>query len=119
MNDEKDTEDPLDDLIERFLDGPRNTPEQVEESRRNREALRGTIRQWALMKEDGTIATDISQTLLDGTRAHGSSSSAPADADYEALRSLHKLTKPGDDSTVYKRLVEGVWTVVDDLDQQI
>lgn len=56
MTDEKDTKDPLADLIERFLDAPRNTPEQVEESRRNREALRGTIRQWAEMKEDGTIA---------------------------------------------------------------
>jgi hypothetical protein len=92
------------------------TPEQIEESQRNRKALLGTARQWAEMLPTNIIAIDISQCSPDGRKSHGASHSAPGNSDYDELRALHKLEKPGDSSTIYKRFIDGAWVVVDDLD---
>ena len=103
-------------LTERILSEPDNTAEDSEKFRADREALLGTTRQWAVMQPDFTIARDLIQWLPDGTRGHGASVSAPGNPDYEELCNLHNLQKPGDASTIFKRLIDGEWVVVDDLE---
>ncbi len=103
-------------LTERLTAGAPPTPEQIEESQRNRKTLLGTARQWAEMLQTNVIAIDISQCSPDGRKSHGASQSAPGNSDYDELRALHKLEKPGDSSTIYKRFIDGSWVVVEDLD---
>jgi len=116
MADEKQANGKLARLTERLTAGAPPTPEQIEESQRNRKALLGTARQWAEMLPTNVIAIDISQCSPDGRKSHGASQSAPGNSDYDELRALHKLEKPGDSSTIYKRFVDGSWIVVEDLD---
>ncbi|MBP9092608.1 hypothetical protein KBI23_16420 [bacterium] len=103
-------------LTERLTAGAPPTPEQIEESQRNRKALLGTARQWAEMLPTNIIAIDISQCSPDGRKSHGASQSAPGNSDYDEIRTLHKLERPGDSSTIYKRFIDGSWVVVEDLD---
>lgn len=103
-------------LTERLTAGASPTPEQIEDSKKIRQAMLGTARQWAEMLPDHIIAIDISQYSLDGRQSHGASESAPGNSNYEEIRALHKLEKPGDSSTVYKRYLNGSWVVVENLD---
>lgn len=103
-------------LNERLLAGRDNTPEERANFKAEREELYGTAREWAEMQPDLTIAKNIVQYLADGTRGHGASLSAPGNHDYEELCKNHKLKKPGDASTIFKRLIDGVWVVQDDVE---
>ncbi len=94
----------LDKRIGRLLSGPRNTPEEVAQIKEEREGLKGTARQWAEMQPDHTIARHIAQSLPNGMNASADSVSTPGDPDYEELCKLHNLQKPGDASTIFKRL---------------
>lgn len=103
-------------LTEKLLAGPRATPEEIAESVANRAALLGTSREWAEMQPDFSIAQDIVQWMPDGSKGHGWSVSEPGNADYEDLCRAHKLEKPGDASTIVKRLINGKWVAQDSLE---
>lgn len=98
---------------ERVVAGPQNTPEEIAESKASREELLGTSNEWAQMQPDLKIAQNIVHWLPDGTRAHGTSMSDPGDPNYEELCKTHKLEKPGDTSTILKRLINGDWVIED------
>lgn len=116
MTDENQAKNRLTKLTERLLSGPRNTPGEIAESNAIRKALAGSAREWAQMQDDLSIAQNLIEWMPDGSKGHGASVSAPGDPDYEELCKLHNLQKPGDASTIFKRLIGGVWVVVDDLD---
>jgi hypothetical protein len=101
-------------LSERILAETDNTPEESARLKAEREALYGTGSQWAQLQDDLSIAQEISQCTPDGSMGHGHSVSVPGNDDYEYLRKLHKLEKPGDASTVFKRFIDGAWVVVED-----
>lgn len=101
---------------ERLDAGPQNSPEEIARFKKERKSAFGTSREWAEMQTDLTIARNSVQYLPDGTRGHGASSSAPGDPGYEELCNLHNLKKPGDASTICKRLIDDAWVVVDDLE---
>lgn len=107
-------EDRLTRIINRLSQDPQYTPEESNRLKAEREAAFGTTFEWAELQQDLSIAVNIEQWLLDGTQGHGSSISAPGDEDYEFLLKSHNLLKPGDASTIVKRLVDGVWVVQDD-----
>lgn len=116
MSDENQAENRLTKLTERLLSGSRNTPDEVAQLKSEREALKGTARQWAEMQPDHTIARHIAQSLPNGINASADSVSVPGDPDYEELCKLHNLKKPGDASTIFKRLIDSAWVVIDDLE---
>jgi len=116
MTDENQAENRLAKLTERLLSGPRNAPEEVAQLMPEREGLKGTARQWAEMQPDHTIARHLAQSLPNGMNASADSISAPGDPDYGELCKLHNLKKPGDASTIFKRLIDGAWVVADDLE---
>lgn len=101
-------------LTERILSEPDNTPEESAQFKADRDALLGTTREWAEMQPELSISQNIVQWMPDGSRGHGWSVSVPGDPDYEELCRNHKLEKPGDASTIFKRLIDGVWVVQDD-----
>ncbi|CAN5176411.1 hypothetical protein BH11CYA1_BH11CYA1_45780 [soil metagenome] len=101
---------------DRVLTGPQNSPEEIADSNAIRKALAGSAREWAQMQDDLSIAQSLIEWMPDGSKGHGASVSAPGDPDYEELCKLHNLQKPGDASTIFKRLIDGVWVVVDDLE---
>lgn len=107
----------LEKLTERLLSGPRNTPEETAQFKVDREALLGTAQEWAEMQQDLSINRDIIQWLPNGSKAHGASVSLPGNPDYEELCKSHRLEKPGDASTIFKRLVGDAWIVEDDSEQ--
>lgn len=74
----------------------------------------GITRQWAQLQADGSIAIDISQWLPGGTYGHGQSVATHDDPEYEELRSIHRLAKPGDASTIVKKWIDGAWVIQDD-----
>ncbi|CAN5234381.1 hypothetical protein BH11CYA1_BH11CYA1_50690 [soil metagenome] len=116
MTNEKRTEGWLSRYVDRVETDPRNTPEETAQFKADREALLGTTKEWAEMQLDRSIELNIVQWLPDGSRGHGSALSAPGDPDYKELCKLHNLQKPGDASTIFKRLIDGVWVIVDDLE---
>ena len=116
MANENKPQNRLEKLTEKLLSGPRNTPEETAQFKAEREALLGTAREWAEMQRDCSINRDIIQWLPNGSKTHGASVSIPGNADYEELCKSHKLEKPGDASTIFKRLVGDVWVVEDNLE---
>ena len=108
------SEDRLTRILNRLSQDPQYTHEESARLKAEREAAYGTMFEWAEMQQDLSIAVNVEQWLLDGTQGHGSSISAPGDEDYEFLLKSHNLLKPGDASTIVKRLVDGVWVVQDD-----
>ena len=71
----------------------------------------GVTSQWAQMCEDWVISLSVSQWLPGGMRTHGDSECAPGDLEYEELKKIHKLEKPGDSSNLIKKLVDGKWVI--------
>jgi len=71
MADDKQEKGKLARLTERLTAGAPPTPEQIEESQRNRKALLGTARQWAELLPTNIIAIDISQCSPGWRKSHG------------------------------------------------
>ncbi len=61
MTDEIQAENRLTKLTERLLSGPRNTPDEVAHLKAEREALKGTARQWAEMQPLGLWLMTLSR----------------------------------------------------------
>ena len=114
MTNEKLPQGRLTRLTERILSERDNTIEESAQFKADREALLGTSREWAEMQSDLSISQNIGQWMLDGNRGHGWSVSVPGNPDYEELCKDHKLEKPAYASTIFKRLIDGVWVVQDD-----
>jgi hypothetical protein len=102
--------------IEKVEAGPQNSAEEIAQFKEEREALRGTSREWAELQADHSIVKDSVQYLEDGTRGHASSTVTPEDGSYAELVQIHGLLKPGDASTVFKRFIDGAWVIVDNLE---
>lgn len=108
--------DMLSKLKQRVFALPPKTPEEIAQRNADLQARNGTSIEWAELQPDLSIAQNISQYMMDGTHGHGHSESIPGNDDYEELLKLHKLEKPGDASTIFRRFIDGAWVVVDTLD---
>lgn len=106
---DKDLERKKADLLRMLAEEPAHDREKFAEKMKE-----GITHQWAQLQDDGSIALDISQWLPDGTYGHGNSVTTRDDPEYEELRSLHRLMKPGDASTVVKKWIDGQWVIQPD-----
>lgn len=102
----KDIEKQKADFLQRLDEEPPYEKQRFEE---NLQAGAGTLSEWAQLQNDGSIAVIVSQWLPDGTYAHGSSVVIESEDSYQDLRRIHQLNKPGDASTIIKKLVDGSW----------
>lgn len=101
---EKDLEKKKAELLRKLDEEPPFDKEQFEA-----EMKIGKMYEWAQMQEDGVIEISNSHWMPNGIHGHGTSQAAPGDSDYEEIRARHKLEKPGDTSSIWKSLVNGVW----------
>ena len=91
--------------------------EPLHERKRSQESLQeGWRHQWARMDENEVISIRDSSWLPGGIRGCGASETAPGCCDYEQIRSLHKLEKPGDSSRIVEKLIDGKWVVEEGTD---
>jgi hypothetical protein len=114
MQNEKD-KDWFSRLNERLDNEPKPSDEEIAKRKQERqkvaEALEGTSRETAFMKEDHSVTVKY-WSYKDGVIGDGWDEVQPNESTYIHVCERHKLSKPGDTSTITEEWVDGQWVTV-------
>lgn len=102
----------FDRLTENLNNEPQPSIEEIAQRQAERnsaaEALEGTKKESAFMKDDHAIALKY-WTYKDGVIGDGWDSVQPEDAQYQDVCDKHQLKKPGDSNTITLRWINDAW----------
>lgn len=107
----------FDQLNERLDSEPKPSDEEIAKRKKERqkvaEAMEGTSRETAFMKEDRSVTVKY-WTYKDGVIGDGWDEVKPGEPTYAQVCERHKLSKPGDTNTIIQKWVDGGWVAQDD-----